>query len=139
MLTFFFLGLIDSTKSKKWQAEDKYEVQGDHLTGKTHAPKLARESQQEPLFQDMKLYLFGDFTGKHNKNDLLILCKAGGAKILSRKPPGHVARSKQALDPAEPIVIYSADQKRKKPVWLNQCQVRDPQWIIDCISKFKVE
>ncbi|KAL7329753.1 hypothetical protein PS15p_204796 [Mucor circinelloides] len=131
--------LIDSTKSKKWQAEDKYEVQGDHLTGKTHAPKLARESQQEPLFQDMKLYLFGDFTGKHNKNDLLILCKAGGAKILSRKPPGHVARSKQALDPAEPIVIYSADQKKKKPVWLNQCQVRDPQWIIDCISKFKVE
>ncbi|CAO0797607.1 unnamed protein product [Mucor circinelloides] len=105
--------LIDSTKSKKWQAEDKYEVQGDHLTGKTHAPKLARESQQEPLFQDMKLYLFGDFTGKHNKNDLLILCKAGGAKILSRKPPGHVARSKQALDLAEPIVIYSADQKKR--------------------------
>ncbi|CAO3653560.1 unnamed protein product [Mucor fragilis] len=132
--------VIDSTKSKKWQAEGKYEVQGDHLTGKTHAPKLAREAQEQPLFQDMKFYLFGDFTGKHNKNDLLVLCKAGGAKILSRKPPGHVARSKQALDPTEPVVIYSADQKKKKkPVWLNQCQVREPQWIIDCISKFKVE
>lgn len=116
-------------------------MQGDHLTGKTHAPKLARQSQQEePLFHDMKFYLFGDFTGKHNKNDLLILCKAGGAKILNRKPPGHAARSKQALDPQEPIVIYCADQqKKKKPVWLNQCQVRDPQWIIDCISKYKVE
>ncbi|KAL9550605.1 hypothetical protein MBANPS3_004647 [Mucor bainieri] len=133
--------VIDSTKSKKWQAEDKYEVQGDHLTGKTHAPKLGRESHQEPLFQDLKFYLFGDFTGKHNKNDLLILCKAGGAKILSRKPPGHVARNKQALNTKEPIVIYSEDQqkKKKKPVWLNQVQVRDPQWIIDCISKFKVE
>ncbi|KAK4514600.1 uncharacterized protein ATC70_002199 [Mucor velutinosus] len=131
--------VIDSTKSKKWQAEDKYEVQGDHLTGKTYAPKLAREPQQEPLFQDMKFYLFGDFSGKHNKNDLLILCKAGGAKILSRKPPGHVA-NKQTLNPAQPVVIYSADhQKKKRPVWLNQCQVRDPQWIIDCISKFKVE
>ncbi|GAN02217.1 hypothetical protein MAM1_0018d01658 [Mucor ambiguus] len=132
--------VIDSTKSKKWLEEDKYEVQGDHLTGKTHAPKLARKSQQEPLFQNMKFYLCGDFNGKHNKNDMLILCKAGGAKILSRKPSGHAASKKQALNPKEPIVIYSADQqKKKRPVWLNQCQVRDPQWIIDCISKFKVE
>lgn len=112
-------------------------MQGDHLTGKTNAPKLARGS--DLLFRDMKFYLFGDFTGKHNKHDLLVLCRAGGAKILNRKPSASRAdQDLDTFDPQEPIVIKSSEQK-KPPAWLQHFQVRDPQWIIDCISKFKVE
>ncbi|KAI8637254.1 hypothetical protein BD408DRAFT_447775 [Parasitella parasitica] len=132
--------LIESTKLKKWQPEEKYEVQGDHLTGKTHAPMLARKSQHQPLFQDLRFHFFGDFSGKHNKNDLLKLCRAGGAKILTRKPPARgssVDENENVLDLQEPVVIKCSD-KKKCPSWLSQCQVRDPQWVIDCISTFNV-
>ncbi|CEP11680.1 hypothetical protein [Parasitella parasitica] len=111
------------------------------LKGKWIVEPKSRESQDQPLFQDLCFHFFGDFSGKHNKNDLLKLCRAGGAKILTRKPPAHgssVNGNEDVLNPKEPIVIKS-NVKKKPPVWLKQCQVRDPQWIIDCISKFKVE
>lgn len=85
----------------------------------------------------MKFYFFGDFTGKHNKNDLLILCRAGGAKLLNRKPPGRKSQTKE-IDTSEPIVIMNKETK-KKPAWLKECQVRDPSWIIDCIGTLSIK
>jgi hypothetical protein len=45
ILTLYFVGLIDSMKSKKWLPEDKYEVQGDQASGDTHAPSRGRKQK----------------------------------------------------------------------------------------------
>lgn len=86
----------------------------------------------------MTFYFYGDFTGKHSKNDLLILSRAGGAKISNRKPTGRGTRvdKTEKLDRSEPVVINSST---KHPSWLYECQVRDPAWIIDCVGHFKIE
>lgn len=42
-LWFKIIGLIDSMKSKKWQSEEKYLVQGDQASGETHAPSRGKE------------------------------------------------------------------------------------------------
>ncbi|KAI8047240.1 uncharacterized protein B0P05DRAFT_366323 [Gilbertella persicaria] len=120
--------LIDSIKANQWQLEMTYEVQGDQLSGKTLAPSKSRH-HKEPLFQNQIFYFYGEFTGKHNKNDLLILCRTGGAKVLSRKPTTQDA-----------IIIVPEGYKRKKSnVWLDQYTVKDPVWLIQCISTFKAK
>ncbi|KAG1478762.1 hypothetical protein G6F57_006785 [Rhizopus arrhizus] len=136
--------LIKSIESQQWLPEDLYEVKGDHVTGTTQGPSRGRDRQKHnknPLFDGMKFYFFGDFSGKHNKNDLLVLCRAGGAKILSRKPNGLGHRIDPAidpLDPNEPIVIMCLEKKKSTSAWLYESQVRDPSWIIECISKLAI-
>ncbi|CEI91524.1 hypothetical protein RMCBS344292_05810 [Rhizopus microsporus] len=132
------------TPAYRWLPEDAYEVKGDHVTGITQAPFKGRERVQqdkEPLFNGMKFYFFGDFTGKHSKNDLLLLCRAGGGKILNRKPNGLGQRVDPDIDPLdrnEPIVIMCTGKKKPTNQWLYESQVRDPSWIIECISKLSI-
>ncbi|KAI8369693.1 hypothetical protein BD560DRAFT_447125 [Blakeslea trispora] len=125
--------LLDSVKENEWQTEEHYQVQGDHLSGVTIAPAKGREHMHTPLFEHLSFYLNGEFSGKHNKNDLLILCRTGGAKIISRKPTAVDKNNKL-------VVIVPEGYKRKKTsAWLDAYPVKDPVWLIQCISTFEVD
>ncbi|KAI8993610.1 hypothetical protein BDB01DRAFT_776895 [Pilobolus umbonatus] len=134
--------LVNSIESNQWIPEDSYEVKGDSISGITHGPRKGRErmkTEGPALFADINLFFSGDFTGKHDKNDLLRLCRAGGANILKRKPNGGVDRinPNDPIDIHQPIVIV-CNERKKTPSWLYQFQVRGPSWIIDCISKQEI-
>ncbi|KAG1467164.1 hypothetical protein G6F56_004564 [Rhizopus delemar] len=136
--------LMGSIQSQQWLPQDSYEVKGDHVTGPTQGPSRGRDrmkNNKKPLFDNMKFFFFGDFSGKHNKNDLFVLCRSGGGKILTRKPNGlghRIDSETDPLDPNEPIVIMCLEKKKTKNAWLYESQVRDPSWIIECISKLAI-
>lgn len=134
--------LINSMQINQWLSEDEYEVKGDHVTGITHAPFKGRERvriKYNPLFSHLRFYFSGEFSGKHNKSDLLRLCRMAEAKILNRKPVGvdHRVDPMDHIDVNEPIVIACSERKNT-PNWMGHCQVRDPSWIIECISKHEI-
>ncbi|KAG2213074.1 hypothetical protein INT47_011223 [Mucor saturninus] len=125
--------LLDSLKAKRWLGEIGYEVQGDAKSGITHAPEKARK-RRNPLFQGMNFYFAGEFSETHNKKDLSRLLRDGGGNVESRKPAASEDPAKQA------IVIYSKQITRKKLHWIEKgYQVRDPIWIINCISHFELK
>ncbi|KAI7893614.1 uncharacterized protein EV154DRAFT_416596 [Mucor mucedo] len=125
--------LLDSMKAKRWLGEIGYEIQGDAKSGITHAPEKARK-RRNPLFQGMNFYFAGEFSETHNKKDLSRLLRDGGGNVESRKPAASEDPTKQA------IVIYSKQITRKKLHWLEKgYQVRDPIWIINCISHFELK
>ncbi|KAI9271294.1 hypothetical protein BY458DRAFT_509542 [Sporodiniella umbellata] len=136
--------LVQSIQTQQWLPHDLYEVKGDHVTGPTQGPARGRDRikyNKSPLFDNMKFYFFGDFSGKHNKNDLLALCRSGGGKILSRKPNGlnrRIDPETDPIDPKESIVITCTQTKKSKNAWLYESQVREPTWIIECISKLAI-
>ncbi|OBZ90073.1 Protein BREAST CANCER SUSCEPTIBILITY 1 [Choanephora cucurbitarum] len=108
--------LLDSVKENEWQTEEHYQVQGDHLSGVTLAPAKGREHMHKPLFEQLSFYL------------------NGGAKIISRKPTTTTADKDSTL-----VVIVPEGYKRKKTsAWLDAYPVKDPVWLIHCISTFEV-
>jgi hypothetical protein len=146
LIYIFLTGLMDSMKAKKWLPEIDYQVKGDAKSGLTNAPQKGRqrlENNEDLLFADMRFYFTGEFQGSHNKKDLSLLVVAGGASLMGKKPStgfGYQVDQDGPLDLNEPIIIYSEGLKKKKrEAWLNEFQVRDPTWIINCISRLSVE
>lgn len=139
---------MDSIKAKQWLREEDYEIQGDAKSGSTHAPRKGRLefSNGERLFQDMNFYLVGDFPEKHSKKDIGILIQAGGGNAYNRKPAKSLGIHDKKVnttttntDPSQPIVLCCPATKKKNLELLKQFQVREPVWIVDCISKLKIE
>lgn len=130
---------MDSIKAKTWLREEDYEILGDARAGLTHASKKGRLefSDEHRLFTDMNFHLIGEFTDKHNKKDIGNLIQVGGGKFNSRKPAAKEAgKPTKKLDPTRPIIICSHPAKYP---WIKEFQSRDPSWVVDCISKLKVE
>jgi len=97
------------------------------------------------LFAGFKVYLHGDFIlPTPPKEDLERLLAAGGAKILTRRPPPSAllpgARgAKEPVDTSHPIVIYDPTCVLEDPANAyikGKRQAYEATWLLNCISCF---
>jgi len=97
------------------------------------------------LFAGFKVYLHGDFIlPTPPKEDLERLLTAGGAKILTRRPPPATllpgARAaKEMVDTSHPIVIYDPTCVLEDPANAyikGKRQAYEATWLLNCISCF---
>ncbi|CAH1788293.1 unnamed protein product [Owenia fusiformis] len=133
-------------------SEEPFEVPGCSTCPGSLAPMTARtnmEQQLPGLFDGCQVYLKGEMEyPTPPKDQLSMLIKFGGGKLLTREPklenlnalglrtPYH---SKKETDSSECSVFIVHDPKSlKKPIRSsNMCSV-PATWVMDCIAKFEL-
>jgi len=126
------------TEEECWVAEDKYEISGDFTA--VGAPKLSRESRDNelpPLFDNYRIYLYGDVVSP-TKEDLKKLLKLGGADIATTLPRNATYKSLINVIVCDTNYVDGKPDDEIVPIKTMGIPFVDYGWVLDSVSYYKV-
>jgi len=121
-----------------WLAEDEFEIKGDQTA--IGAPRLSRLNKDErlpDLFEDYRIYLYGDITSP-SKEEMKKLLVLGGADVCTSMPRNNNHSTSNEVIVCDSNYIDELDGNALAVLRKTGLAIADYGWVLDSVSHYKV-